>query len=330
VAAENALDDHRDNLPAAPQTAAAVAVAPLASVVIPVDGELERLAELLQHLEMQVLPPAKVEVLVVDRSWHGDAALIARSRGARVLHAPGFSPAEADNLGARWASAPFVGFLDVHCLPRPDWASHGVRLLTRNPTVAACGAQYMTPPGHSRLQHALARGVRAHRPATGYLPSAGMFVDRAAFERIGGFPESVAMSIDFCDRARVAGYELLNEPMMAVLRTDEPTTLSALLLQEMRLARAVRVFYPGLGLAWVPLMALLWWPFTVACLATYAWIGNPLLLALAFAGLVTPPLAIAVRRGFPHARSAGDMALMMLVAATYLTGRVLGRFWRKD
>jgi GT2 family glycosyltransferase len=172
--------------------------------------------------------------------------------------------------------------------------------------------------------------VRSSRPATGYLPAAGMFVDREAFVRLGGFPDSEVMSIDFCDRARVAGYDLLHEPAMAVLRTDEPTTLSALLQQEMRIARAVRVFYPGLGLAWIPLMALLWWPFTVACLALYAGTGNVLFLGLSFAGLVAPPAAIAARRGLPHARSASDVALMLLVAATYLTGRVLGRFWPRS
>jgi hypothetical protein len=324
------LDDPRDRTLVVTQCAAAACPAPLASIVIRVDGELETLAELLEHLEMQVLAPSKVELLVVDCSPDGDASLVARSRGARVVRAPNATPAEADNVGARRATARFVGFLDVHCLPPPDWASRAVRLLAHNPQVAACGAQYLAPTGTSRLQNALALGLRSSRPATGYLPSAGMFVDREAFEKLGGFPESEASSIDFCDRARVAGYDLLNEPAMAVLRMDEPMTLGALLLQEIRFARAVRVYYPGLGVAWVPLMAMLWWPCTVACLAGYTMTANPLLLASAFAGLVTPPLAIAARRGFPHARSVGDVALMTIVAATYLTGRVLGRFWPRS
>lgn len=198
------------------------------SIVIPVHGRAhlsERCLELvLADLE------ADCEVVVVDdASSDGTPELLAgygeRIRVVRLERNAGF--ATACNRGAAAAAGTRLLFLNNDTEPRPGWLAALRRYAEAEPGAAVVGAKLLYPTG--TVQHAgvvfgqdgyphhLYAGFPAEHPAVSHprrlqaVTAACMLVDRAAFERAGGFDAGFHNSledVDLCLRIGEAGGEV--------------------------------------------------------------------------------------------------------------------------
>lgn len=153
------------------------------SVVIPTLNESATLPLLLEALATM---PGEKEVLVVDGGSHDDTAAVARTAGATVLTAPR-GRARQMNAGAAAARGDVLWFLHSDSLPAPD-ALSTIAALLRNPAVVGGCFRLRFDLPHPGLgliawgSHGRACYLRL------IFGDQGLFVRRAAFAAVGGFP----------------------------------------------------------------------------------------------------------------------------------------------
>jgi rSAM/selenodomain-associated transferase 2 len=154
---------------------------PAFSVIIPVLDEADTLPETLAHLEAF---PEIEEILVVDGGSRDATADLARGRGVRLLRAPRGRGRQL-NCGARAARLDHLMFLHADCR-LPDEAFDAVRH-----TFAAGHAA-----GLFRIDFGSRHPILACLSWLSRCPSrwtqfgeGALFVRRAEFNAIGGFPE---------------------------------------------------------------------------------------------------------------------------------------------
>lgn len=197
---------------------------------------LEAIAQRTSHTnrEIVVVQHCVGDVAAMDR-------LLESSRCVRVQYRGPFHFAAMNNLGARNATGEVLVFVNDDVEPLgSEWLglmlAHALR-----PEVGAVGAKLIYYTG--TIQHAgMVTGImegagHLHRHTFGsqfwnWLPftrnvsavtGACMATRKSIFEELGGFDESFPVNyndVDFCLRAREAGYEVIIEPA-AVLRHDE-------------------------------------------------------------------------------------------------------------
>src|ERR1035437_5123903 len=126
------------------------------SFVVPVRNDAGRLATCLEAIRTNRYPAELFEIIVVDNGSTDDSAVVANSRGARVLDAPGSSVAVMRNMGVNVASGEVVAFVDADNIIGSDWISPALRNFL-SPDVAAAGALYLAPPSGTWVQGAYDR-----------------------------------------------------------------------------------------------------------------------------------------------------------------------------
>ena len=180
------------------------AEAPLASLIIPVYGQLQMTLDCLRALTAR--PPAlPVEIIVVDDGSPDDtAACLPRVQGLRYHLRPrngGFIA--ACNDGAALARGRYLVFLNNDTLPQPGWLEALLGTFDTHPGTGLAGAKLVYPDG--RLQEAggvvFADGSawnygRFDSPddprydyvrEADYLSGAAVAIPRTLFEQVGGF-----------------------------------------------------------------------------------------------------------------------------------------------
>ena len=171
-----------------------------------------------------------------------------------------------------------------------------------DPNVAATGSPYLTQPSANWVQRQY-DGMRVRpvrREEVNWLGSGNIAVKRAAFERIGGFDASLVAceDVDFCNRLRQAGYQVVADPNLRSIHFGDPKTLKALFFGELWRGRDnLRVTFSGprtfrhLRSALVPIADLVCLAAGIVSLGT----GNPAMAA----GLWSLPLVpAAVKAAF--------------------------------
>ena len=108
------------------------------------------------------------------------------------------------NLGAKWARAEHILFLDNDQFIPPDYIS---RLLKLKRHIVGCEHwEVFSSDGMTRRRQGTLITSRS------YIGSGGMLVDRAVFNRLGGYDERYAPAwyedVDFCFRARNARFTM--------------------------------------------------------------------------------------------------------------------------
>src|SRR5690606_34089641 len=192
--------------PGTPRVPAALATsdAPLASIVIPVHGQLDHTLLCLRALAAWP-PRAPFEVILVDDGSPDDSgAVLPAIEGLRYLRREqngGFIA--ACNDGAALARGEYLVFLNNDTVPQPGWLDALLETFAGHPGAGLVGAQLLYPDG--RLQEA--GGVvfddgsgwnygRHQSPAdpryaylreADYASGAAIAIPRALFAKVGGF-----------------------------------------------------------------------------------------------------------------------------------------------
>ncbi|MEA2226867.1 MAG: hypothetical protein QOF04_497 [Solirubrobacteraceae bacterium] len=160
--------------------------APVVRVVVPARNAADTLPRTLDGLAAQELEEA-FEVLVVDDGSLDATAEIAQAHPVVSRVVPGGrGPGAARNAGAAGATAPALAFTDADCVPSPGWLAAGLRALEGADLV-----QGRVDPDPAAARHPWDRTVSV-TAAWGLFESANLFVDRAWFERLGGFSDGIA------------------------------------------------------------------------------------------------------------------------------------------
>ncbi len=243
---ERALMDALERIPPPPPDPRRVAL-----VILTRDGR-DNLARLLPAIR-GTTEPSRTEIVVVDNaSGEGTTSFLASQDDVRVVrNETNLSFSAANNAGAAATDAPVLCFLNDDVEPiAPGWLDHLLGELDGD--VAAVGAQLVYPrrglfegrTADVSVQHIgielhvdddvpVARNVSAPTPDPS-LPAgdvhaataACLLVDRAAFDRVGGFDDRYeygAEDVDLCVRLREAGHRLRVAPA-AVLWHHEGAT----------------------------------------------------------------------------------------------------------
>jgi GT2 family glycosyltransferase len=224
-------------------------VRPLVSFVIPVRNDVLRLQRCLTSVVKNDYPRALIELIVVDNDSTDGSAAAARSYGAMTIKSPGDSVATHRNRGARAALGSIIAFADSdHEIDR-NWIESAVEVLC-DPMVAATGSPYLPQPQPNWVQRHY-DGLRSRpvrREEVSWLGSGNIAVKRSAFERVGGFDESLTAceDVDFCNRLRLAGYQVVADPNLRSIHFGDPKTLKALFFGELWRGRDnLRVTFAG-------------------------------------------------------------------------------------
>ncbi len=213
---------------------------PLASIIIPVWNGRDFLEACLRSLLAQTYEP--LEIIAVDNgSSDGSAELIEHLfptvRLIRNAHNLGF--AGGCNVGLRAAQGELLLLLNQDTQADAGWVRALAEAL-QEPEAGIVGSQILYPDG--RLQHAggwieWPLGLAHHhlaeddaRPVE-FVTGAALGFPRAVVEKIGlldeGFWPGYFEDVDFCLRARAAGFAVSVAPSAIVTHTESASTRDA-------------------------------------------------------------------------------------------------------
>ncbi|HZV37897.1 MAG TPA: glycosyltransferase family A protein [Pseudoxanthomonas sp.] len=180
---------------------------PKVSIIIPAYDAAAYVAEAVQSALAQTWPDKEV-IVVDDGSSDATAAIAGSIAGATCLRQANAGVSHARNTGVRHSSGDLVAFLDADDVWHPGKLEAQVRLLERYPDCDLVYANFVEVPG------ALAprgwpgdEGLPPHLRTTElessflhpFFGTSTVVVRRSAFDRVGGFDETLpyAEDVDF-------------------------------------------------------------------------------------------------------------------------------------
>ena len=223
---------------------------PEISVIVPVRNGARSIGPLLTSLAAQSLEAGRYEVIVVDNGSTDGTGRIASGYGVQVLEDPVANRSRARNTGATAAGTRLFAFTDADCVADPRWLEELLAHSDLAPLVAGeVRLRTGQPPNPVERFEALWRFGQESWVKQGWAATANLLVTAEAFEAIGGFDTTwrhIGEDVDFCFRARDAGYSLDYCPT-AIVEHDGEREMGPLLRRCFRHGYSVNQAYYRLG-----------------------------------------------------------------------------------
>ncbi|MEM1232529.1 MAG: glycosyltransferase family 2 protein [Pseudomonadota bacterium] len=193
---------------------------PELAIIIPHYNDPVRLERCLGALMAQ--DRAGVEVAVVDNESPVDlSALQARFPEAAWIFEPIRGAAAARNRGVAETRAPWIVFLDSDCVPEAGWLARA-RQVAQGPQVITGGEVTVfdeSPPprsGAEAFEATFAFQQAQYIAEKGFSVTANLITPRVIFDAVGPLIVGRSEDLDWCQRARAAGYDLVYDPALVV------------------------------------------------------------------------------------------------------------------
>ena len=181
-------------------------------MIVPVRNGEASIPPLLSSLDAQTLERERFEVIVVDNDSSDRTAEVAAAAGARVVGEPVANRSRARNRGAAEAASRLYAFTDADCVAHPRWLEGLVECRSVAPLVAGdVRVRVRDRPNAIERYEAIWRFGQESWVLQGWAATANLLVHAEAFEAVGGFDPTwrhIGEDVDFCFRAREAGYGL--------------------------------------------------------------------------------------------------------------------------
>lgn len=204
---------------------------PTVSVIIPVYNGERFLAEAIQSVLRQTLPPGEV-IVVDDGSTDGSAAIVAALPSPPTIdlilvRQPNQGAAVARNRGILLASGDLVAFLDADDLWQPEKLASQVMQLTQEPNVDAviCHVEGFVEPG-GKWPPGRDRTLFEARPPMYSFST--LLIHRAALDRVGMLDprRRAGEDTEWFARARDMGLNFAVTPAILLRRRFHSSNLS--------------------------------------------------------------------------------------------------------
>ena len=195
--------------------------APLISVIVPHLNDLYRLTRCIEALNAQSFPRQAFEIIVADNgSDCGIEAVERAADGARVISVLEKGAGPARNGALALARGLILAFTDSDCTPDRNWLVEGQAALETSDLVG--GRMYLTvadparPTAVEAFELVFAFDNKRYVERMGFSVTANLLVRRSVYEAIGGFQVGIPEDLDWCRRARRAGFRLCYSPQAVV------------------------------------------------------------------------------------------------------------------
>lgn len=172
---------------------------PKVSVIVPVKDRRELLGALLRALDAQTYDDFEV-IVIDDGSRDGsaeEAQRLVKGRPVVLLDGRGRGAVAARRLGVEQSRGSVLAFTDSDCLPVPTWLAHGVDAIDAGADLVNGRTQPARPM--LPLERSLGSGTE------GLFPTCNLFVRRNAYDKAGGFDETLERRWGFRRDARSRG-----------------------------------------------------------------------------------------------------------------------------
>lgn len=199
------------------------------SVIIPCLNEINTIGRTISAASQELTEAGfDFEIIVVDNGSTDGSDVVAKSNKATVAYSGAYTIAEVRNKGVKMAKGRVLVFLDADIVVQSNWGKalrvvykqlmNDDNMITGSPT---CVPENIQPILHSWYK-AIFEDKRDSHIGTGH-----MVVSRNAFEKIGGFDQSLVTNEDFyfCYEAKKIGFKIVLNPDMKVFHLKLPNTL---------------------------------------------------------------------------------------------------------
>ena len=245
-----------------------------AAIIIPHFNDTVRLRRCLEALSPQLSPDS--EAIVVDNgSSEPVADVMADFRDVKFVVESEKGAAAARNRGVVETKAPYLFFLDADCVPNDDWLSTALALAGSQDLIGGRvdifheGDGPLT--GAQAFEEVFAFDIKGYIETKGFTVTANLLTSREIFEKVGPFHPGVSEDLDWCHRARDAGFNLVYDD---TLRVSHPSRNDWPALRK----KWIRMTKEGFGLVeQTPLAKAKWALRGVAMLPSIFWHGPKVL-----------------------------------------------------
>ena len=196
--------------------------APLVSVIVPHYQDLARLKLCLDALGRQTFPRERFEIIVADNNSPCGEAAVAEAIAGRarltIVREKGAGPAR--NGGVALARGSILAFTDSDCVPQPQWLEEGLKGLESADFVGGTVEVLVRDPNDMTavecFERVFAFDFRTYILKKEFTGSGNLFCPRRVFDAVGGFASGVSEDVEWCMRARAAGYSIGFAPRAAI------------------------------------------------------------------------------------------------------------------
>ena len=145
-------------------------------------------------------------------------------KGVKLVIESQKGAAQARNRGVAETTAERIFFLDCDCVPDPDWLevalSTGARADIVGGTVTVFDETAPPRSGAQAFETVFAFDNSGYITRKGFSVTANLLTQRRVLDAVGGFRPGLSEDLDWCHRARAAGFDLIHEDR---LRVAHPT-----------------------------------------------------------------------------------------------------------
>ena len=201
---------------------------PLISFIIPAKNEEVLLPQTLKSIRQYASDLFVYEIIVVDNDSTDSTPSIAETYGACVISKETGTIGALRNAGSRIAKGKFLVFLDADVSITQQWCDvvGGVLQNIADDMPVITGSRCSVAEDAGWIADAWFRRAPMEHETT-HVGTGHMIVGREAFDKLGGFDESLRTGEDyeFCERAKRQGGRVFENRNLRVVHYGVPATL---------------------------------------------------------------------------------------------------------